>query len=134
MKDDFARPFRVALFLAAVGVCAVSLYCIEPTACRLAPRCPFHVLTGLHCPGCGTLRAMHHLLHGDWLGACDRNVLAVIALPGVLLYLARDYGLVRWPTGVQSPRAWPAWSIVATIAVYTMLRNVPLYPFSVLAP
>ena len=33
------------------------------------PTCPFLAITGWYCPGCGSLRAVHDLLHGDLAGA-----------------------------------------------------------------
>jgi len=37
------------------------------TAAGLAVyQCPFHLLTGLDCPGCGMSRAVLCLLRGDW--------------------------------------------------------------------
>lgn len=49
------------------------------------PKCGFYVLTGYRCPGCGTQRALHHLLHGDIVGAFKLNALAFVAVPYIVL-------------------------------------------------
>lgn len=46
--------------------------------------CPFKLFTGYDCPGCGTQRALHYLLHGQIDKVWQENALL---LPGVLLTL-----------------------------------------------
>ena len=45
------------------------------------PLCLVKGLTGLDCPGCGSLRGVHDLLHGDWRGALGHNALLPLTLP-----------------------------------------------------
>lgn len=45
------------------------------------PKCPFKALTGLDCPGCGSQRAVHALLHGHVDEAFRQNALIPIAIP-----------------------------------------------------
>lgn len=122
----------------ALGCCAilVMLYVWEPVAGGLFPPCPFHALTGLHCPGCGSLRATHQLLHGELWAAFRLNPLMVLALP--LLAFAVTSGHWRWlrPTWVDrftSHAAWPT-AILVLVLVYWVLRNLPFEPFCWLAP
>ena len=42
-------------------------------------QCPFHLITGLPCPGCGTIRALQHLLKGDVQQALYTNPVGLIA-------------------------------------------------------
>ena len=49
------------------------------------PKCPFKVLTGLQCPGCGTQRAIHHILNLNISRAFKENVLLVVSIPYLLL-------------------------------------------------
>lgn len=120
--------------LAAAG--ATVLFLFDPTAYAFYPPCPFHALTGLWCPGCGTTRALHELLRGDLAAAFGLNPLMVVALP-YLGYSAASYATLglrgrALPALFGSPLfAWLAlWAILA----YWILRNLPLYPFSLLAP
>jgi len=123
-------------FLAAgLGVLAV-LYRCDPATTRGFPPCLFHSLTGLYCPGCGSGRALHRLLHGDVAAAFDLNPLMVLVLPFVLFGLG-----VYWVRAVTGRRvcdfAVPAvWirALLCVVLVYWVLRNVPVAPFSYLAP
>ncbi|HWA35206.1 MAG TPA: DUF2752 domain-containing protein [Cyclobacteriaceae bacterium] len=49
------------------------------------PACPFRTLTGHLCPGCGSQRAVHDLLHLHVANAFMLNPLLVISLPYVAL-------------------------------------------------
>jgi hypothetical protein len=122
----------------AVGVCAllVALYWWEPAASGKFPVCPFHALTGLHCPGCGSLRATHQLLHGELWAAFRLNPLLVLALPLLALAVASaKWPALRfaWITRVTSQTAWPV-AILVIVLLYWVLRNLPYEPFSWLAP
>ncbi|MEJ2068687.1 MAG: DUF2752 domain-containing protein, partial [Deltaproteobacteria bacterium] len=45
----------------------VILYFFKPGQSPIYPPCPFHLITGLYCPGCGSLRALHALFHGRFI-------------------------------------------------------------------
>lgn len=62
-------------------------YSFNPSLYAFFPPCPFRTLTGLPCPGCGSQRAIHCLLHLDVVGAFRQNALLVLSLPIVLLLL-----------------------------------------------
>ena len=122
----------------AVGAVAVvaSAYVglVDPNAPGHYPLCPTKYLTGLDCPGCGGLRAVHSLVTGDVRGALDHNALAVLVLLPVAVLLWLRW-LVRSWRG-DPPRSEPAWwekpaalwSFVALIAVFTLLRNLSGVP------
>lgn len=101
------------------------LYSFNPSVSALFPPCPFNYLTGLYCPGCGSLRAMHLLLHGDMIGALAMNPLLVATLPVFpIAVFRRSWLYARWLP--------PALLIV--IILFGVLRNIPLRPFLLLAP
>lgn len=124
------------LVSAAAALAAGVVFAIDPATGGFYPPCPTHVLTGLFCPGCGSLRAIHALLHGDFTAAAGRNLL-VVALTPYLIYEYVSFGLsafgARVPRRLFSTRAG-AWFLIGAIAAFTILRNIPLYPFSLLAP
>ena len=98
------------------------------------PPCPFHWLTGLYCPGCGATRALHALLHGNLQKALSMNPVFVLALPIVaLLFAAQCMTLpsvfLRVTRIFSDARPW-AWLLIG----FAVLRNMPWYPFSLLAP
>ena len=134
-----ARLGTAAMLLAgagAAGALAV-LYRYNPLKVDFYPRCPLYLLTGIYCPGCGGLRATHALLHGHLFTALGFNAFWVLAVP-VLLYAVaaqagqRLYGRAVLPAVRLSPRHAQAllWAMVA----FTVLRNLPVYPFNLLAP
>ena len=47
--------------------------------------CPFYQISGYQCPGCGSQRAFHELLHLRIFEAIKQNVLFVLAIPYVLV-------------------------------------------------
>ena len=58
--------------------------------------CPWLMLTGTYCPGCGGLRAVNDLTHGDVAGAASSNLLFVASLPApVAVWWLRSM-LDRW--------------------------------------
>ncbi|MDT5154637.1 MAG: hypothetical protein QOI01_6370 [Mycobacterium sp.] len=87
------------------------------------PTCPFHLLTGWNCPGCGGLRMTHDLLHGDFGAAVVDNVFLLFGLPMLALWL-----VLRWRSGGRlMPKSAVATVIVAA-ATWTVIRNLPGFP------
>ena len=121
------------------GVCcagAAILFLFNPASSGFYPPCPVNFLTGLYCPGCGTARALHQLLHGNLVGALEYNSLMVLTLP-FLAYAFVSYASValggRSLPRLFNTRVW-MWAIYGVILIYTILRNIPIYPFNLLAP
>jgi hypothetical protein len=121
IQVNFVKVAAVPFVLSAVWV----LYVLEPEASRLYPSCPSKLILGLDCPGCGTLRALHNLLNANFLLALSYNPLMVVSIPVLIHTLFR-------PKWVQAPAA--PWIVLAVLAAYTALRNIPIFPFSLLAP
>lgn len=138
MREALRAPARWAWLLAApAAVAAVAvLYRFNPLQVHFYPRCPLYVMTGIYCPGCGALRAGHALLHGHVLTALDFNALFVVAAP-FLAYALAAQG-VEAVTGRRLPvyrlSGVQARAILWTLLAFTLLRNLPLHPLSVLAP
>ncbi|HIY22933.1 MAG TPA: DUF2752 domain-containing protein [Candidatus Brachybacterium merdigallinarum] len=97
------------------------------------PLCIVNHLTGLDCPGCGGVRAVHALLAGDLLMALRSNVLIVGALPavaaGYLLWILRR---IQGRRLTVIPPNWLMVALVVLIALFTVARNLPMFWF--LAP
>ena len=138
------RPGAVARWKVAVLAVAVLvglaglalLFRHNPAHTSLFPSCPFHALTGLHCPGCGSLRAVHQLLHGNVPAALGLNPLMVACLPFLAYASLREGARIitgRSPSGGVLPARW-IWTLLGVILLYWILRNVPVYPCSLLAP
>ncbi len=115
----------VAVLAAAAGV-GVVLFFFDPATTMLYPRCLFHEMTGLWCPGCGTTRALHLLLHGNLAAAFRFNALSMSMVP------VAGYLIVRGDASTLKP-AW-IWLLLVVIVAFGVLRNIPAYPFTLLAP
>jgi hypothetical protein len=87
------------------------------------PGCPFHLLTGWNCPGCGGLRMTHDLLHGDLSAAVTDNVFMLVGLPLLALWL-----ILRWRAGRPLMPKSAALVIVVAAVTWTVVRNVPGFP------
>ena len=127
-------PWALGL-LAVIAVGAI-LFAFDPRQHTFYPACPLHKLTGLSCPGCGSLRALHQLSHGHFVEALRLNPPLVVALPFLfwmfLRRVARETGVRPLPP-VSLPQRW-GWMLLGVVLVYSLLRNLPFAPFSRLAP
>jgi len=107
----------------------------SPSAHGFYPQCGLHSWTGLHCPGCGSLRAVYLLTHGEWLAALHSN--ALLVLTGAALVV---WGMARWRKGqafrweVHFSRPGVLWGLAGLCLLFGILRNLPWYPFTLLAP
>ncbi|HOP80857.1 MAG TPA: DUF2752 domain-containing protein, partial [Armatimonadota bacterium] len=122
---------RFGLGLMVVVGLLVTLYLFNPAVTRIYPPCPFNAITGLHCPGCGSLRAAHQLLHGNLIAALDLNPLFVLSLPFIVYYSlpSRRLDIVRCLSNRYHSVGWGV-----VIVLFWVLRNLPYYPFTILAP
>ena len=116
--------------------CLALVYARNPEEPGLFPPCPFYSLTGLNCPGCGTLRGLHQLLHGNLIGAFGYNPYAMLALPIIAYAFLNAVLSTVWGRGLPTVFVHPAliWGMLAAVIAFWVLRNVPIYPFTVLAP
>ena len=85
----------VALLLAAIAAAVLRFF--PPGIYAIYPVCPIHALTGWHCPGCGSTRALAAMLTGRFGHAFHYNPLAVVIWPVLgVLAVAEVYSALRW--------------------------------------
>ena len=120
--------YTCILVAAAAG--AALLFFFDPSQVPIFPVCPFHQLTGLDCPGCGSTRAAHALLHGHLVTALHFNALFVVSLPLLAWFGVRyiQNEIKGRPPIVIQP-FW-AWCYLAVWTAFGILRNLPMQPFS----
>lgn len=97
----------------------------DPSVNAWFPKCPFLMLTGWQCPGCGSQRAIHSLLHLDLLSAMRYNLLLVFSLPvlAVLLYAEAVRG--RKPAFyAKVHRVAYIWIYFAVVCMWWLGRNL----------
>ncbi|MGC2237568.1 MAG: DUF2752 domain-containing protein [Pyrinomonadaceae bacterium] len=123
-----------AVFAGSAAVFLVAYF--NPVTAGFFPVCPLYSMTGLHCPGCGLTRGFHALFHGDILSALHFNAFVPVyfllfAYLGISLFLiaARGRGL---PLKITRPSL--AYGFLALLLVFGVVRNLPYYPFTFLAP
>ena len=113
------------LWVLVAATLGIGIVYFVPPSCF--PPCPLHALTGLNCPGCGATRAAHELAHGHVRTALHLNALLVLAIPAVVIA-----GLWRG-TNLRTS-ALIGWSLLGLIIMFGIVRNIPIQPFTYLAP
>ena len=105
----------------AIGV----LLFFDPRKEAWFPKCAFFQITHLYCPGCGNTRALYHLVHGDFLQSIRNNCLLIPVIVTLIILLI-------------FPRLTIEKTVCYTVLIITILffvlRNIPFFPFTLLAP
>jgi Protein of unknown function (DUF2752) len=129
------RPLCLAM-LATFTLALLALRLFDPATSGIFPPCPVHFLTGWFCPGCGSLRAIHQLLHGNLQAAWALNPLTVILLPFLSYDLVSTALLELRGRGLPQPFLRANWirALCVAIILFGIARNLPMHPFDLLAP
>lgn len=118
---------RALIIITAVVavIAAIVYFYFDPSSSRLFPRCLFLETTGVKCPGCGSQRAIHALLHGNVAAAWQFNAMVVIAIPLIAFYVVVSVGKDRWSRlyRVLFSRT-VLFSLVGLIVLWWVVRNV----------
>ncbi len=131
------KIIKAIVIAAGLIVGVIVLHSDNPFIQSLIPPCFFHELTGLYCPGCGTTRAGRALLHLDFLTAVRNNVMLVITLPLLAIYMPLYiWDFIQGEKKVRNVRVnrHVLVAYIVVLFVFTILRNIPVYPFTLLAP
>ena len=126
-----SRRSTAAAIWASLVAGGAYFYWFEPGKTGVFPICPFRALTGFNCPGCGTTRALHQLLHGHVVAAFELNPLTILLLPVLV------YALVYFTKSAITGRPMPdisiqpgyVWLSLIVVFGFWVFRNTPLYPF-----
>jgi len=89
---------RKTLFWFAFGIIIIVLYGFFDPELYSFPPCLFRSLTGWLCPGCGSQRAIHQILHGNLVASFKLNP---IFPPGIL------YASLGFVASTFYPKSWP---------------------------
>lgn len=91
------------------------------------PKCPSRVLFNIYCPGCGSQRALHHLLHFDIQQAFLYNPLMIVLLPLlialIIQFILRHFFNIYWKIGIVYSNVF-LWLLFTIFTLYFILRNV----------
>jgi hypothetical protein len=127
-----SRRLTAGAIWASLAAGGAYLYWFEPGKTGFFPSCPFRALTGFNCPGCGTTRALHQLLHGNLVAAFELNPLTILLLPVLA------YALVLYTRSAITARPLPqlsippkyVWLSVVVVLGFWVFRNTAFYPFA----
>lgn len=115
----------------AGAIALIAVYkTFNPSGNEFFPKCPFYASTGLKCPGCGSQRAVHHLLNFNIAGALWENYLLVISIP----YLILGFHIEFTPNKTERILKWrkklfgitAIYVIIVIVISFWILRNTPL--------
>jgi hypothetical protein len=121
MKHRTITGIAVAAVLGGLAI----VYRFPPTEYSFYPRCPIYLTTHRLCPGCGSTRALHALLHLDIQGALQYNALFTLLFPVACLWLGficyRTMRYDQFPK-VAFPRSVAA-CLIVSVLLFTVARN-----------
>ena len=132
------RKFASLAVVCTVLLLMVCLYFfIYPIYQQYFPKCIFHSLTGLYCPGCGVQRAISSLLHGNIILALRDNFLVVALLPFIansfrILFLDAFSEKYLNHLKFYSPAFQKTFLVI--VIIFGVIRNIPVHPFDLFAP
>jgi len=122
IKNRAVKILVIVLLLVA----AVAIYfSINPATSKYFPRCFFYTVTGYKCPGCGSQRAIHAILNGNFVEALSYNAFLLVSIPIIVFYLLNDYTKVV-PSRVSEVATHPVViaGLCVAIVLWWVLRNV----------
>ncbi len=122
---------RKIIIVSAISLVLVAgaflFYFFDPEEEVLAPKCPSLLITGYECPGCGSQRAIHDLLHFRIGNAFAHNLLVPIVIPYIILGIYFQYfgGKERYPKAERILFGrWAALIVLTIIICYCIIRNI----------
>jgi len=131
--DRSRQAAMAGLLWAGLVAGAVFLFFFNPTSPsnQFFPKCPFRLVTGCQCPGCGSTRALYQLLHLHPIAAFKFNPLMVLTAPFIA------YGFLGFTKSAVTGRPYRRlfippvylWGWLALLIFFWVFRNTPWYPF-----
>ncbi len=110
-----------AATIAAAGVVAT----YSPYRSGSYGLCPVLALTGLYCPACGGLRAVHDLTQLDIAAAWAMNPAVVLGIPVLVVLWIVWFARAARGGSLRLP-VWAAWAALAVFVAFGIARNIPL--------
>jgi hypothetical protein len=116
------------LLISVIIVLGILYFIYNPQNNFFFPKCPVFYYTGLQCPGCGSQRAIHFLLHADIISALKANFLLVISIPYLILNIVfgqikqPNEKILKWRKTLYGYKA--IMIVLAVIILFCILRNI----------
>jgi hypothetical protein len=121
------RILAPAATIGALSLATLALRLRDPHESGSWGFCPSAAM-GLYCPGCGGLRAVNDLTHGQLGAAASSNLLLIVAMPVVVFLLGR-WCLDAWTGRVRDHSirlaGWSTAVVLVAMVAFTVARNLP---------
>jgi len=133
--SKFKIPLIIIGVLAFLGMLALYVF-YNPTDTNVFPKCPFYMVAGIYCPGCGSQRAAHQILNGNIIEGIRHNymiaLLAIVLLYQGFLYVMNEHLGKNMINLLHKSKVTN--SILVLVVLFWILRNINVFPFTELAP
>lgn len=113
----------VTVAVGATGALVWFMYAVNPIGSAYYPKCPSHLLFGIDCPGCGTARAVHALMHGEVGTAWGYNPAFFFGMAILALLVVKDFLRPSHPLSRALRSSWFVTALVVAIVAWTVGRN-----------
>lgn len=119
------RALKLSLKVAVAALSGLLYYLIISIAGVSVP-CPFNLITGLKCPGCGVTRMLLAMLRLDFKSAFSFNpTLFCSLLPLSIVFAVQAVKYIR--NGNSSYYRWQTavlWIVIFALIFFCVLRNI----------
>lgn len=75
------KSVKILLLISFLIIAVIIIFRYNPEEYSWFPKCLFYQLTGLQCPACGSQRAVHAALHGNFVQALKYNPFMIVSIP-----------------------------------------------------
>ena len=115
------KTSKIILLLIGLSCLFFIYHFIDPAHSPYAPKCPFWLMTGYQCPGCGSQRAIHAFLNGHLWEGIQYNYLLLPSLAYLLLLVLapKDGKMIRILTSSTA-----CWILFTVYMVWWVIRNL----------
>lgn len=92
-----SKRTKIIILASVAAILLLCYYLLDPAQFPWTPKCVFHELTGWECPGCGSQRMLHALLHGNIAEAWHYNALFLLLIPFLIPMVYIELNREKYP-------------------------------------
>ncbi len=120
------------IFFLILGILFLIGYYFFYSKTGIGIECPFHLVTGFYCPGCGLTRMLFALVHFDIPKAFGYNQVLFVMLPFLLFYFFYQIYLFIYARKDKIFTKIPNYIyviLVIIMIIWGIVRNLPMFPY-----